>query len=54
MHEVRTHLITNEIQLRPRGGEMLEITEKGSKAVQLFSAPDREIPPGAPDLSRVI
>lgn len=38
----------------PGGGEMLEITGKGSKAVQLFSALDREIPPGPPDVSKVI
>lgn len=28
------------------GGEMLEVTEKGSKAVQMFSALDRDISPG--------
>ena len=38
----------------PGGGEMLEITGRGSKAVQLFSALDREIPPGPPDVSKVI
>jgi mannose-6-phosphate isomerase-like protein (cupin superfamily) len=38
----------------PGGGEMLEVTGKGSKAVQLFSALDREIPPGPPDVSKVI
>ena len=38
----------------PGGGEMLEITGKGSKAVQLFSALDREIPPGPPNISKVI
>ncbi len=38
----------------PGGGEMLEITGKGSKAVQLFSALDREIPQGPPDVSKVI
>lgn len=38
----------------PGGGEMLEVTGKGSKAVQLFSALDREIPPGPPDVSQVI
>lgn len=38
----------------PGGGEMLEVTGKGSKAVQLFSALDRELPAGPPDVSRVI
>jgi quercetin dioxygenase-like cupin family protein len=38
----------------PDGGEMLEVTGKGSKAVQLFSALDREVPPGPPDVSKVI
>ena len=37
----------------PGGGEMLEVTGKGSKAVQMFSALDREIPPGPPDVSKV-
>jgi quercetin dioxygenase-like cupin family protein len=37
----------------PGGGEMLEVTGKGSKAVQMFSALDREIPPGPPDASKV-
>jgi len=36
------------------GGEMLEVTGRGSKAVQMFSALDREIPPGPPDVPRVI
>jgi quercetin dioxygenase-like cupin family protein len=37
----------------PGGGEMLEVTGKGSKAVQMFSALDREIPSGPPDVSKV-
>lgn len=36
------------------GGEMLEITGKGSKAVALFTALDRQIPAGPPDLAKVI
>jgi quercetin dioxygenase-like cupin family protein len=38
----------------PGGGEMLEITGVGSKAIQMFSALDREIPPGAPDVPKVV
>lgn len=38
----------------PGGGEMLEITGKGSNAVRLFTALDREVPPGPPDVSKVI
>ena len=36
------------------GGEMLEVTGRGSKAVEMFSALDREVPPGPPDVPRVI
>ena len=38
----------------PGGGEMLEITGAGSKAIQMFSALDREIPPGPPDVPKVV
>jgi quercetin dioxygenase-like cupin family protein len=38
----------------PGGGEMLEVTGRGSKAVQMFSAFDREIPPGPPDVEKVV
>lgn len=38
----------------PGGGEMLEVTGRGSKAVQMFSALDREIPPGPPDVPRIV
>lgn len=38
----------------PGGGEMLEVTGIGSKAVQMFSALDREIPPGPPDVAKVV
>lgn len=37
----------------PGGGEMLEVTGTGSKAVQMFTALDREIPPGPPEVSKV-
>ncbi len=36
------------------GGEMLEVTTSNSKAISMFSALDREIPPGPPDVSKVI
>lgn len=38
----------------PGGGEMLEITGQRSRAVQMFTALDREIPPGPPDIQKVI
>ena len=38
----------------PGGGEMLEVTGAGSNAVQMFSALDREIPPGPLDVSKVV
>jgi len=38
----------------PRGGEMLEITGRRSKAVRMFTALNREIPPGPPDVAKVI
>lgn len=38
----------------PGGGEMLEVTGTGSKAIQMFTALDREIPPGPPDVPRVV
>ncbi len=38
----------------PGGGEMLEITGRRSKAVRMFAALNREIPPGQPDVAKVI
>lgn len=38
----------------PGGGEMLEVTGRESKAVQMFSALDREIPPGPLDVPKVV
>ena len=38
----------------PGGGEMLEVTGSGSRAVQMFSALDREIAPGPPDVPGVV
>ena len=38
----------------PGGGEMLEITGKRSKAVQMFTALNDRVLPGSPDLSKVV
>ena len=38
----------------PGGGEMLEVTGMESKAIQMFTALDREIPPGPLDVPRVV
>jgi mannose-6-phosphate isomerase-like protein (cupin superfamily) len=38
----------------PGGGEMLEITGRRSNAIPMFTALDREIPPGPPDGARVV
>ena len=38
----------------PSGGEMLEITGRRSQAVRVFTALSREIPPGPPDVAKVI
>lgn len=36
------------------GGQMLEITGQGALAAQMFTAVDREIPVGPPDVSKVL
>ena len=36
------------------GGEMLELTGQGGTATQMFTAVSREIPPGAPEIPRVL
>lgn len=36
------------------GGEMLEMTGEGSRAVPLFAQFDREMPPGAPDVEKAV
>lgn len=38
----------------PGGGEMLEVTGMGSTAIQMFTALDREVPPGPPDVPKVV
>jgi quercetin dioxygenase-like cupin family protein len=36
------------------GGQMLEITGPGALAAQMFTAVDREVPAGPPDVSKVL
>ena len=36
------------------GGQMLEITGAGALAAQMFTAIDREIPPGPPDVPKLL
>ncbi len=38
----------------PGGGQMLEFTGAGGTATQMFAALDREIPPGPPDVPRLL
>lgn len=38
----------------PGGGEMLEFTGQKSRAVKLFRQLDRELPPGPPDVAKVV
>lgn len=38
----------------PDGGEMLEVTGAGSMASQMFTAVDNEVPPGPPDVEKII
>jgi quercetin dioxygenase-like cupin family protein len=44
----------HSFQYGPEGGEMLEVTGRGGAAVRLFSDLDREIPPGPPDVGKVV
>ena len=44
----------HEFHYGPDGGEMLEMNGKRSKAVAMFTALDREIPPGPLDVEKVI
>ncbi|HET7909659.1 MAG TPA: cupin domain-containing protein [Nitrospira sp.] len=36
------------------GGQMLELTGQGGSATQMFTAIDKEIPPGPPDIPKVL
>lgn len=38
----------------PGGGEILEITGKGSHAVPMFTAVARAVPPGPPDVAKLV
>ena len=38
----------------PEGGEMIEITGAKSNAIEMFSALDRELAPGPPDLGKAV
>ena len=38
----------------PGGGEMLEITGAGSRAIEMFRALDREVPPGPVDVEKTV
>lgn len=38
----------------PGGGQMLEMTGAGALAAQMFTAVDREIPPGPPDIPKLL
>ncbi len=38
----------------PGGGAMLEITGAGSHSAQMFAAIDAEVPPGPPDVEKII
>ena len=44
----------HSFQYGPGGGKMLEITSAGSTAIEAFTAIDREIPPGPPDIPKLI
>jgi quercetin dioxygenase-like cupin family protein len=41
-------------QYGPEGGEMLEVTGTGSAASRMFRAVDSEIPPGHPDIDKIV
>lgn len=38
----------------PGGGEMIEITGRGSNAIEMFTALARELPPGPPDVAKAV
>lgn len=38
----------------PGGGEMIEITGRGSSAIEMFTALARELPPGLPDVAKAV
>ena len=38
----------------PGGGELVEITGRRSRAIEMFSALDRDMPPGPPDVAKAV
>jgi quercetin dioxygenase-like cupin family protein len=38
----------------PGGGKILEMTGQGGTATQMFTSIDREIPPGPPDMPKIV
>ena len=44
----------HSFRIGPGGAEMLEITGKRSKAIPMFTALDREVPPGPPHVAKAI
>jgi quercetin dioxygenase-like cupin family protein len=38
----------------PHGGEMIEITGRGSRAIEMFSALARDVAPGPPDIPKAV
>jgi quercetin dioxygenase-like cupin family protein len=41
-------------QYGEQGGEMLEVTGTGSRAAQFFTAIDAQVPPGPPDIEKIV
>lgn len=41
-------------QFGPEGGAMLEVAGQGAQATSMFTQLDRDIPPGPPDLPKVV
>lgn len=36
------------------GGEMIEVTTSDGQALSMFTALDREVPPGPPDVAKIV
>jgi quercetin dioxygenase-like cupin family protein len=45
---------THAFRYGPNGGKMFEVAGQGSTAAALFTEFDRELPPGPPDIERVV
>lgn len=46
--------IVHSFSYGPGGGEMIEITGRGSNAIEMFAALARELPPGPPDVVKAV